>query len=303
MSKVYFIRRPEEAGKIFNLAGIGKIILPDDFVALKIHFGEPGNTAFLKPNEVQPIFEKVKACQGKPFYTDCNTLYRGPRKETKTHLQLAKDHGYTNVIIPEEDDVFIKEVNLKHFKKLYLGGTALKKASVIIALSHFKGHELTGFGGTLKNLGMGFGSRLGKLKMHQDCRNCDQVKTCRRNQTIETCWVGSPTVVQEKIAEYAYGAVQGKICAYFNFIIRVSPNCDCYGHNDEPIVPDIGILASFDPVAIDQASVDLVNQTRGRIKSGNKFRAIYSNVDWAVQLKHAEEIGLGSRKYELIHID
>jgi len=302
MSKVFFIKNPDKVDLLFDAANIKQIINPNDYVALKIHFGEPGNAAFLKPNEVEPIWGKIKACRANPFYTDCNVLYNGPRKETKTHLQTAKDHGYTNVVIPEEDDVLIKEVNLKHFKKLYLGGTALKKAPVIIALTHFKGHELTGFGGALKNLGMGFGSRLGKLKMHQDCRNCDQVKTCRKNQTIEACWVGSPTVVQEKIVEYAYGAVQGKKCAYFNFIIRVSPNCDCFGHNDEPIVPDIGVLASFDPAAIDQASVDLVNQTRGRIKSSNKFRAIYSNVNWEAQLKHAEEIGLGYRKYELVII-
>ncbi len=299
MAKVYFIKNPDQVDLLFDAANLAQIIKPNDGVALKIHFGEPGNTAFLKPQEVQPIFEKIKACQGKPFYTDCNVLYSGPRKETNTHLQVAKNHGYTNVIIPEQDDILIKEVNLKHCKKVYLGAAGLK-APVIIALTHFKGHELTGFGGTLKNLGMGFGTRLGKLKMHQDCKNCDQVKTCRRNQTVEACWIGSPTLVQEKIVEYAYGAVQGKKCAYFNFIIRVSPNCDCYDHNDEPIVPDVGVLASFDPVAIDQASVDLVNQTEGRVRSRNKFRAIYSNVDWAVQLKYAEEIGLGSRKYELV---
>ena len=301
MSKVYFTKELDKVDKLFDSAEIGKIISKDDFVALKIHFGEPGNTAYLKPDEVTPIFKKIKSLGGKPYYTDCNTLYSGPRQETKTHLQVAKDHGYTNVVIPEQDGELVKEVSLKHCKRVYLGKAALK-APVIIALTHFKGHELTGFGGSLKNLGMGFGTRRGKLKMHQDCANCPEVKTCRRNQTIEACWIGSPITVQEKMVEYACGAVQGKKCAYFNFVIRVSPNCDCYDHNDEPIVPDIGILASFDPVAIDQAGVDLVNQTEGRIKSRNKFRAIYSNVDWQVQLKYAEEIGLGSRKYELIEI-
>ncbi len=299
--KVYFAKDLKQVDKLFDTANFGQIISQDDFVALKIHFGEPGNTAYLQPTEAQPIFEKIRACGGKPYYTDCNTLYKGPRKETKTHLQVAKDHGYADVVIPEEDDVLIREVNLKYFKRVYLGAAALK-APTLIALTHFKGHEVTGFGGALKNLGMGLGTRKGKLRMHQDCQNCDEVKTCKRNQTLDACWIGSPTLVQEKMVEYAYGAIQGKKCAYFNFIIRVSPNCDCYDHNDEPIVPDIGVLASFDPVAIDQASVDLVNQTQGRIRSRNKFRAIYSNVNWEVQLKYAEELKLGTRKYEVIKV-
>ncbi|MFH1826391.1 MAG: DUF362 domain-containing protein [bacterium] len=299
MSKVFFAKDITKVDQLFDSAEIGSLIAPADPVALKIHFGEPGNTAYLKPDEVKPVFEKVKACAGKPYYTDCNTLYSGPRGKTKTHLQVAKDHGYNDVIIPEEEDFVTRDVNLKHFKKVYLG-SQVAKSPVIIALTHFKGHELTGFGGTLKNLGMGFGTRLGKLKMHQDCINCAEIKSCRKNQTVEACWIGSPAMAQEKIVEYAYGAVQGKKCAYFNFIIRVSPNCDCFGHNDPPIVPDIGVLASLDPVAIDQASVDLVNQTESSLKSRNKFRALYSNVNWEIQLKYAQEIGLGSRKYELV---
>src|SRR3989338_1367451 len=298
MSKVFYSK---DINKLLEATGLDKIIKKDDPVALKIHFGEPGNTAFLKPDEVRPVFEKVKACGGQPFYTDCNTLYKGPRKETITHGAVDKAHGYTDFFIPEEDDCLAQEVNLKHFKKVYLGG-AVAKTPVIIALTHFKGHELTGFGWALKNLGMGFGTRRGKLKMHQDCKNCAELKTCKRNQTIDACWIGAPALVQEKIVEYAYGAVKDKKCAYFNYIIRVSPACDCYDYNDLPIVPDIGILFSLDPVAIDQASVALVNKIQGRVKSGNKFRALYPNVDWEVQLKYAELLNLGSRKYELVKI-
>ncbi len=305
--KVYFTSDLNKADLLFMAAGFSKLIEPGDPVALKIHFGEPGNTAYLKPEQVKPISEKIKGCGGKPFYTDCNTLYRGPRNNVKDHLKVAKDHGFTledagaEALIPEEDDFSTIEVNLKHFKKVFIGGAAAR-AKVLIALSHFKGHDMTGFGGALKNVGMGLGTRMGKLRMHQDCENCPQAKTCKKNQTIESCWVGPPALVQEKMAEYAYGATKGKRSGYINFLTNVSSNCDCYPSNTPLIVPDIGILASFDPVAIDQASVDLVNKTEGPLKGEDKFKTLYPEVDWTVQLDHAEKIGLGSRKYEIINI-
>lgn len=301
MTSQVFFSDIKSVDKLFDALDCKSIITPNDSVALKIHFGEPGNNAYLKPDEVKPICEKIKSLGGKPFYTDCNTLYKGPRSTTKDHLKVAVDHGYTEAsagaiaVIPEENDSIAIDVNLKHFKKVFLGAPALKSDS-IIALTHFKGHEMTGFGGAIKNLGMGLATRVGKLRSHQDCANCPEAKTCKRNQTIESCWFGSPTLVQEKIVEYAYGAVKGRKQAYFNYLIRISPQCDCYGFNDAPIIQDIGILASFDPVAIDQASVDLVNQKAGK----DIIKEIHPNVDWEVQLKYAEEIGLGNRKYELI---
>ena len=307
VSKVFFTADQNKVDKLFEAAGFDKLIYPDDPVALKIHFGEPGNTAYLKPRQVKPIADRIMAVGGKPFYTDCNTLYKGPRNNTKDHLQVAKDHGFmkeqagADAVISEENDFEVIDVSLKHFKKVYIGGAAAR-AKVLIALTHFKGHDTTGFGGALKNIGMGLGTRLGKLRMHQDCKNCPQAKTCQKNKTIESCWVGSPTLVQEKIVEYVFGAVKNKRAGYINFITSVSPNCDCYDHSDPPIVPDIGVLASDDPVAIDQISVDLVNQTEGRIESKDKFRALYPNVDWTVQLEYAEKIGLGSRKYEIIKL-
>jgi len=295
MSKVYFTKDLNAVGQLFDTAGFDQIIAPGEQVALKIHFGEPGNTAYLKPAKVKPIFDRVSQLSGQPFYTDCNTLYSGRRHLTKDHLEVAVEHGFTNIIIPEEDDQAAVEVGLKHYKRVYLGGTAVR-SKIIIALTHFKGHELTGFGGTLKNLGMGFGSRQGKLKMHQDCLNCPEAPACRKNKTLEACWVGSPALVQEKIVEYAYGAVKNKHCGYFNFITDVSPNCDCYPHNDPPVIADLGVLASRDPVALDQAAIDLVNQSAGR----DIFRELHPSADWSVQLKYAEEIGLGSRSYKLV---
>ncbi len=292
--KVFYSKDPARSADLFEAAGFAELIKPNAPVALKIHFGEPGNTAYLKPPRVRPVFDRIAALGGRPFYTDCNTLYTGRRHITKDHLAVAREHGYENVSIPEEEEQTAVAVNLKHFKQVFLGNNAVN-SKIIIALTHFKGHEVSGFGGALKNLGMGFGSRKGKLKMHQDCKNCPEAKACKRNQTLEACWFGSPGLVQEKIVEYAYGAVKGKACGYFNFITDVSPACDCYPHNDPPVIPDLGVLASSDPVALDQASVDLVNQAAGK----DIFRELYPEADWNVQLAYAEQIGLGHRKYEL----
>lgn len=302
-SKVFFTKEKNKLAELFKTAEIGRIIKKDDAVALKIHFGEPGNNAHLKSDQVKPVFDKITFLGAKPFYTDCNTLYNGPRSSTKNHLEIAQKHGFAPVIISEEDNIAEIKVDLKHFKTVFIGKAAAE-ADTLIALTHFKGHDVTGFGGSLKNVGMGLGNRRGKLDMHSDCENCRARAACQKKQTIASCWVGSPALVQEKMVEYAFGVIKSKAgkTAHFNFLTDISPNCDCYDHADPPIVPDIGILASFDPVAVDQASVDLVNQTEGRIKSRNKFRALYSNVDWSVQLKYAEEIGLGSRKYELVQL-
>jgi hypothetical protein len=296
-AQVYFSSDPSSAEKVFLAAGLDKLIVPGIEVALKIHFGEPGNTAYLKPQRVNGIRDKVKELGGKPFFTDANTLYKGPRHTSADHREVARQHGFTDVIISEEEDSVTIPIKLKHFGQLFLAGAAMR-APVMLALTHFKGHDVTGFGGALKNVGMGLGTKKGKLKMHQDCANCPEAKTCQKNLTIESCWIGSPTLVQEKMVEYAYGTVKGKKVGYINFIIDVSPNCDCYAHNDPPIVPDIGILASTDPVAIDQASVDLVNKAAGR----DIFRKLYPEADWNVQLDYAEKIGLGNQKYTLITI-
>ena len=295
MNKVFFTNDLSKTAELFEIAGLKEIIQQDDSIALKIHFGEPGNTAYLKPHQVKLIAEKIISYGGRPFYTDCNTLYQGRRMFSKDHLLTAEEHGFTleqagaKAFIPEEEDSLEIDVSLKHFKKVYIGSNAGNK---IFALTHFKGHDVTGFGGAIKNLGMGFGTRKGKLKMHQDCINCKEVKTCKRNQTLEACYFGSSALVQEKMAEYAYGAVKNKQCAYFNFLINISPNCDCYPFNGPPIMPDVGVFASFDPVAIDQACLD----------KADKIKSIYPNIDCTIQLNYAEKIGLGSRKYQIINL-
>ncbi len=339
-----------------------------DLVAIKLHFGEVGNTAFVRPIFLRRVVERVKECQGKPFLTDTNTLYRGMRQEAISHLTTAYQHGFAYSVI--DAPILIADglrgnsaVNVTIDKPLFKTVSIARDihmADALIGVTHFTGHELSGFGGTLKNLGMGCASREGKLSQHSNispqvkektcngCKRCltscaydailmkslergiekksmvasiDPKKCVGCGECILTCptgavqiqWNETIALFQKKMVEYAYGAActkKGK-ALYLNFLTQVSPACDCNGYSDTPIVNDVGILASEDPVAIDQASVDLVNQQLGSHASRllknwengeDKFRALYPEVDWSIQLSYAEEIGLGTREYELIRI-
>ena len=339
-----------------------------DLVAIKLHFGEKGNTAIVQPIFLRRIVDRVKQYQGKPFLTDTNTLYRGMRQEAVSHLTNAYQHGFTysaidaplliadglrgnSVVKVTIDKPLFKTVSIAH--DIYM-------ADALISVAHFTGHELCGFAATLKNLGMGCASREGKLSQHSNispqvkgkkCKGCerclswcaqeaismlppqvkvatkksiafiDSIKCTGCGECIPICpsgaiqiqWNESIPIFQKKMVEYAYGAVQKKKgkTLYINFLTQISPACDCWGHSDTPIVNDVGILSSEDPVAIDQASVDLVNREAGNRSSKlsgawepgeNKFQAIYPEVDWTIQLAYAQEIGLGTREYELIKI-
>lgn len=358
-SKVYFLKAKDisdkNLGALFDRLNI-TFLKSGALTGLKIHFGESGNKAYLKPAMVKPIIDKIREKDALPFLTDANTIYKGTRSDAVNHLNTAYSHGYTpdkiGIPVVIADGLTGKEyinikIGLKHFKEVKISSAAVHADSLIV-LSHFKGHELTGFGGALKNVGMGLGSRAGKQMMHSDvkpvvdknkCTGCGVcVKWCPTSaikliknisvidhakcigcgecvascnfSAIEVSWAGTPDSVQEKIVEFFYGIWKDKKdrIAYFNFIIDVSPNCDCYGWNEDPVVEDIGVLSSFDPVAIDQASVDLVNSAqwseRSKYKSSikDKFRSVYSGIDWSVQLRYAESAGIGSRKYQLIEI-
>ena len=337
---------------LLEKVGISEIINPGELVAIKLHFGEPGNLAFIRPQYVRVVVDKVKSLGGKPFLTDTNTLYHGKRSNAVDHIESALLNGfsYTTVGAPiviadglrgnEEVEV---EVNLKHIKKAKIG-SAIVYADALIALTHFKGHVSTGFGGTLKNVGMGCASRSGKLEQHStskpyvDEKRCVACGVCEKNcpvgaikvekhavidydvcigcgECVAVCiyggmnprWDESSDILSEKIAEYAYAVMKIKKdkCIFVSFIIDVSPDCDCASWNDLPIVPNLGILASKDPVALDQACVDLVNKAPVLIDpkaQGDPFKFVHPNVDWRKQLEHGEEIGLGSREYELVKI-
>jgi len=361
MSKVYFSGLHgkkswlDKTAKLFDRADFKSIIEPGDLVAIKVHFGEPGNTAYLSPIFVRRVVDKVKEAGGKPFLTDANTLYVGRRSNAVDHLVAAIDNGFSYATVGAPlviadglngKDYITVDIDGKHIKEAKIG-SAVIHADAMIALSHFKGHELTGFGGALKNIGMGLGSRSAKQVMHSDvrpqvdpekCTSCakcvkwcpaeaitmsgvagiDEAECIGCGECTVTCnfgaiainWQTDPRVTLEKIVDYAWAAIKdkpGKV-GFFNFVLNVSPDCDCWGWNDAPIVPDIGILASFDPIAIDQASVDLVNKTQGLLGSRlsdtahtDKFMAI-SGVDWRPQLEYGEEVGLGKRNYELVEV-
>lgn len=366
-SKVYFTDFGESPQRniyakladIMDKMPLSKVAAKDDMVAVKVHFGERGNTAFVQPHFVRAVVQKIKELGAKPFVTDANTLYVGSRSNSVDHLETAHQHGFTYsslgcpVLIADglRGGAYVEvDVNGTHLKKVKLAHD-LVKADAIVCVTHFKGHELAGFGGSIKNLGMGGGARGAKLAMHSDvapiikaekciaCGKCvqncpadaiamdkyaaiDPKKCIGCGSCIVVCpthaarngWDTGAQKMQEKMVEHLAGFAEGKKgkIGYLNFIMNVSPACDCYGHAGNPIVPDIGICGSLDPVAVDAASNDLVMQAGGNRNSAleqaykegsDKFRDIYPEVDWSVQLTHAERMGLGSRKYELMKVE
>ena len=329
-------------------------------VAIKLHFGERGNTAFIRPVLVRRVVEEIRALDARPFLTDTCTLYRGSRETAPAHLETAIQNGFAYAVVNAPlivadgvRGVTGRKVRVDLPRKRSVAiASAILDADALIVLSHFKCHELTGFGGALKNLGMGCATREGKLDQHSGvgpkidaaqcvkCGNCveacsfkaialgdksaviDEGKCVGCGECIVVCpeaaidvrWVAKAREAAEKMTEYAFGALSGKRdrALFVNFVTQVSPACDCYGHADAPIVADLGIAASRDPVALDAACADLVNAAPGlagtalkkAFKPGaDKFRDVYPSIDWTVQLAHAEKIGLGSRGYEIARLE
>ena len=366
-SKVYFtdMRCPvgtsllEKLARLIKKAGMDSIDFDAKFVAIKIHFGEPGNLAFLRPNFAKTVADAVKAQGGLPFLTDCNTLYVGRRKNALEHLDAAMENGYSplstgcQMIIADglkgTDDVEVPVPNGELCKTARIG-RAVMDADIFLSLNHFKGHEGTGFGGALKNIGMGCGSRAGKMQMHNDGKPCVDADTCRackmclRYCAQDAIGIGEDgkahidhvkcvgcgrcigvcnfhaiynetdtdnQALNRKIAEYAHAVVAGRPQFHVSIVNQVSPYCDCHAENDAAVVPDIGMFASFDPVALDHACIDAVNAAPG-IESSilgerahthhDHFTDIHPATDWHSQLEHAEKIGLGQQAYELVTV-
>ena len=355
----------DKVERLLTRTGVEKAIAPQDLVAIKLHFGETGNMAYIRPPYVRRVVDIVKKLGGRPFLTDANTLYAGTRANSVDHLETAIRNGFDYAVVDAPliiaDGITGKDyvkvpVPGKHFKEVNIGSSAYH-ADAMVVMTHFKCHELTGFGGAIKNLGMGLGSRSGKQQMHSDvlprikddkCTGCGKcTQWCPANaiemkpwtgnkkgekayildkkcwgcgecavtclfDSIKVSWRTTPEAVQEKMAEYALGAIQGKEgkVIYISFAMDISPECDCYGHNDLPIVQDVGILASLDPVALDKACADLVNALPAfpgsvieGIKLGeDKFQMVHPGINGSAQLEHAAQIGLGQMDYELVEL-
>lgn len=370
-SKVFFtdfrtqpdVSQGKKLEKLCRKAGIGEIDFEGKFVAIKMHFGELGNFAYIRPNYVKVVADLVKEFGGKPFLTDCNTLYPGSRKNAIDHLTNAELNGFNSVttgchVIIGDGLRGTDEVDLPVPNGEFCGvahvGRALVDADILISLTHFKGHEATGFGGALKNIGMGGGSRAGKMHQHNEgtprvdqsrCRKCHRcAKECGSDaitfpggkayidpavckgcgRCIGACAFDAISNINGsanehlccKIAEYSAAICAGRPTFHISLIMDVSPNCDCHSENDAPILPNIGMLASFDPVALDQACADLCLQATPIRNSQlgdnlakpdwhhhhDHFLDSNPNVRWKETLAHGEKIGLGTRDYKLITV-
>ncbi len=356
--------------RMVKRAGIEKIDFKDKFVAIKIHFGEFGNVAYVRPNYAAVIVKIVKELGGKPFLTDSNTLYKGSRDNAVDHIHTAMLNGFNPIAVG--CDVIIADglrgkderaIDIQgKFSPKPLIGAAIADADIVLSINHFKGHEMAGFGGALKNLGMGSGSVAGKQDQHssaqpkitlekcigckicekncnhgavkvidkkavidyEKCLGCGQCVAVCKNEAAEMSSQESGQILNYKIDEYAKAVLKDKPNFHISFIMNVSPECDCWGHNDQAIIPDLGIACSFDPVALDQACVDLVNaapKLSGSIlddkqkvysveckksmiveRDGDKFHILHPNTSWQSGLRYAEEIGLGTREYQLIRL-
>lgn len=340
MSKLYFIRNTgsdyDKLGK--DALKLLKIIVSETGhrfekeVPIKVHFGEKGNKTFIPPKCYDATINYLKEKGVSPFYIESNVLYRGSRTTTELHLETARFHGFTQIpIIIADGDIGTEydeiEINKNYIDKCKIG-KQYGKYKQFIVMSHFKGHVEAGFGGSLKQLGMGFASRAGKLEQHsgispvvnaEKCISCGIcVKKCNYGaiQTIVTAeiddskcvgcagciavcpqgairntWGGSNFL--EKLSEYAYGASKDKDIIYITFVHNITKECDCAGTHMKPIAANIGILAGKDPVAMDTACLDLVQKSSGE-KLFEKGRP---------SLIHAEKIGMGTMEYELIEVN
>lgn len=368
MSEVFFTNFRSRPGRslpkkmelLVKAAGIGKLDCKDKFTAIKIHFGELGNMAFLRHNYAARMAELLLQIGARPFLTDTNTLYSGSRSNAVDHLRTAYLNGYNPISVPGApviiadglkgtDEAIIPIPDGEYCEEARIA-SGIAKADVLVTMTHFKGHEQSGFGGALKNIGMGCASVGGKLHLHSDsqpvieranCTGCRQcVINCRHKaisldvdriavidydlcvgcgQCVAVCQYdaarpGASSSAQgltAKIAEYAWAALQGKEHFHVSFIMDVSPHCDCWSMNDIPIIPDIGILASFDPLSLDQACFDMVRSARAvpgsmadpesthSHEGENKFACVHPRTDGEFGLSHAQKMKIGSRAYTL----
>lgn len=339
--------------KLCEALKLSEVVVPNELCGIKLHFGEYGNDTHINPSFAGVVVEEVLKAGAKPFLTDTSTLYSGMRHNAVDHLNVAYSHGFSPatvkapIIIADglygNNDMPVK-IGKKHFSEVMIAD-GIRRAPALVVLSHFKGHEMAGFGGAIKNLAMGGASVAGKRaqhathvqindavcigcgrcvavcpekaltlidkKSHVDvakCIGCFECITVCPVKAISIDWATEMVPFVERMTEYAYGVVEGRqknIC-YINFVLNVTPDCDCATWSDVPLVADIGILASHDPVALDHACFDLVNQATALdpkfAEVADKFTARWPHTRGYIQISYGEEIGLGSSEYTLQHV-
>lgn len=354
---------PTKLKRLIKRAGINRIDMEGKFAAIKLHFGELGNISYLRPNYAKAVADVVKELGGSPFLTDCNTLYPGSRKNALEHLQCAWENGFTPLTVgcpiligdglKGTDDIAVPVIGGEYVKEAKIGH-AIMDADIFISLSHFKGHEMTGFGGAIKNIGMGCGSRAGKKDQHNNgkphveearcrgCRRCERecansglsyhedtkkmsidkdncvgCGRCLGACNFDAIVFDDDAATKElncRMAEYTKAVIDGRPHFHISLVVDVSPNCDCHSENDAPILPNLGMFASFDPLALDQACVDacmaanpLPNsqlydnmQKPGFEDHQDHFTNSTPESEWRTCLEHAQKIGVGTREYELV---
>ncbi len=341
---------PESLAKttrtLLETSGLHQVVAEGDLVAVKLHFGEGGNRNPIPVPVVREVVASLRGRRAKPFLAETSTLYRGMRQNAVDHIRMALEHGYTleatgaPVIMLDgllgESQVDVP-IGGKHYEKVKVA-TGARALRALVAIAHITGHPAAGFGGQIKNVGMGMSSRGGKLMQHSGiepqvdktkCRACGacvewcptgaaqfdddgkavivRLKCVGCGQCFSVCpegaipfnWAGSASAMQEKMAEHVLGVIKGKEqkVAFINFAVRITRNCDCGNkpRPEDPAIPDLGILASRDPVALDKATYDLICQDLGR----DPFREFYPDIDPTVQMTHAAAIGAGSLDYQL----
>ncbi len=291
-AKVYFCKEitKENVVKLYKELGIK---LPGN-VAVKVHSGEEGNQNYLKPEFMKPMVEYIKGT-----IVECNTAYSGERNTTEKHLKTIKKHGWNDIfnvdlMDAEGPDIIVPIKNGYHLKEDYLGKN-IKNYDSMLVISHFKGHPMGGFGGALKQLSIGCASSAGKAWIHSAGTNKDQY-TLWNNLPPQDYFLESMADAASAVVDYFKGNM-----AFINIMCNMSVDCDCCAVAEDPCMKDIGILASLDPIAIDQACIDLVIKSDDpgkdhlleRINSRNGIHTIEA----------ANKLGFGTREYELINID
>jgi hypothetical protein len=331
--------------KVFYSAGLDKVV--SGTVGIKVHMGEPGDVHYLRPIYVSKIVDLIRDLDGELIVVETSGLGWIPgRTSAEKHLEAARRNGFCEETIGAPVRMLDGAYGIESIKGSIVA-RGIQELDSLIVLSHVTGHIQAGFGGAIKNLGLGCVTKTGKYRVHYDGppelnKRCDLCGECVAvcpvgaiedgrinpdkciccNACLDVCSKDAVSVrevsnneLAARIAENAYKVLQnlGKV-GYINFLVDILPHCDCHPHSDIPIVPDIGLLSSLDPVACDRASIDLVNSSPGVLTSeaencnalasgADKFKLINPETNWKVQLSTAEKLGIGTQEYILEKVE